>query len=289
MFKLIAMDMDGTLLNCYGDVSKENKEAISLALSKNIEVVIASGRIPNAILSTANKINANKYMISGNGAQVYDIQNDEIIYSNYLSKEKVLEIIEKCETNSMFYTIYTNDAILTKTLNYNILFYNSENKKNPEDKQINIKVVSNLQEYINEYQGEDFLKVVICDSDESVFKNIINTLKTIEDVDVLEVSHLSKKIIQCENENIEITYFYTEITNKNVNKWTAIEKLIEKLDIKKEEVLTIGDNINDKEMIENAGYGIVTGNGSQYMKEIANEVVGTNDENGVAQAIMAHI
>lgn len=289
MLKLIAMDMDGTLLNCYGDVSKENKEAIALALSKNIEVVIASGRIPNAIISTANKINANKYMISGNGAQVYDIQNDEIIYSNYLSKEKVLEIIETCETNSMFYTIYTNDAILTKTLNYNILFYNSENKKNPEDKQINIKVINNLQDYINEYQGEDFLKVVICDSDESVFKNIINTLKTIEDVDVLEVSHLSKKIIQYENENIEITYFYTEITNKNVNKWTAIEKLIEKLDIKKEEVLTIGDNINDKEMIENAGFGIVTGNGSEYMKEIADEVVGTNDENGVAQAILAHI
>lgn len=209
--------------------------------------------MPTAIIPTANEINANEYIISGNGAQIYDIQNKEIIYGNYLSKEKVLELIDICEKHSMFYNVYTSDVILTKSLNYNIRFYNSENKKHPEDKQINIKILNDIKEYVEKYQGDDLLKITICDSDESVFKNIINKLKTVENVDVLEVSHLSKKIIQYENENIEISYFYTEVTNQNVNKWTAIEKLIEGLNIKKEEVLTIGDNINDKEMIENAG------------------------------------
>lgn len=117
----------------------------------------------------------------------------------------------------------------------------------------------------------------------------MNKLKTIRDIDVLEVAHMSRKIIKHGTEEIEISYFYTEITNQNVNKWSAIEKLIEKLKIKKGEVLAIGDNINDKEMIENAGVGIVTGNSSPEMKKIADEVVASNDESGVAQAIEEHI
>ena len=285
MFKLITIDIDGTLLNSYGEVTDRNKQAIQKALDKNIDVVLTSGRMPKAILPIASEINSNKYLISGNGAAIYDIQNDEIIYNNYMTKKKVLEIIDICEKNSMFYNIYTNTSILTKTLNYNILYYHNENKKNPEDKRIKINVINDLREYVKNYEGDDFLKFTICDNDKMVFKSIINKLKTIRDIDVLEVSHMSKKIIKHGTEDFEISYFYTEISNKNVNKWSAIEELIKILDITKEEVLAIGDNINDKEMIENAGVGVVTGNSSPAMKEIADEVVASNNESGVAEAI----
>ncbi len=289
MFKLITIDIDGTLLNSYGEVTDRNKQAIQKALDKNVDVVLTSGRMPKAILPIASEINSNKYLISGNGAAIYDIQNDKIIYNNYMSKKKVLEIIDICEKNSMFYNIYTNSAVLTKTLNYNILYYHNENKKNPEDKRIKINVIDNLYEYIKQYQGNDFLKFTICDNDKMVFKSIINKLKTIRDIDVLEVSHMSKKIIKHGTDDFEISYFYTEITNENVNKWTAIEELIKILNITKEEVLAIGDNINDKEMIENAGTGVVTGNSSPFMKEIADEVVASNNESGVAEAIEKYI
>lgn len=285
MYKLIAIDIDGTLLNSYGEVTEKNKQAIQKALDKNIEVVLASGRMPKAILPIASEINANKYLISGNGATIYDIQNDEIIYNNYMPKKKVLEIIDICEKNSMFYNIYTNTSVLTKSLNYNVLYYYNENKKNPEDKKIKINVINDLKEYIENYDGEDFLKFTICDNDSVVFKRIINKLKTIRDIDVLEVSHMSRKIIKYGTEEFEISYFYTEVSNKNVNKWTAIERLIESLNICKEEVMAIGDNINDKEMVENAGIGVITGNSSPVMKKIADEVVASNDESGVAEAI----
>lgn len=285
MFKLIAIDIDGTLLNSYGEVSKENKDTIKMAIDKNIDIVLASGRMPKAVLPIANEICANKYLISGNGAAIYDIEKDETIYSNYMTKEKVLEIIDICEKNSMFYNVYTNDFILTKSLNYNILFYHNENKKNPEDKKIKINVTNDIYNYIKNYDGNDLLKITICDSDKMIFNSIINKLKTLRDIDVLEVAHMSKKIIKHGTEDVEISYFYTEISNRNVNKWTAIEALIERLGIKSEEVMAIGDNINDKEMVENAGIGIVTGNSSPFMKEIANEVVATNNENGVAEAI----
>lgn len=289
MYKLITIDIDGTLLNSYGEVTEKNKQAIKKAIEeKNIEVVLTSGRMPEAIMPIAKEVNATNYLISGNGAAIYDINKNKIIYNNYMSKKKTLEIVDICEKNSMFYNIYTNNFILTKSLNYNILFYHNENKKNPEDKRIKINVIDDMYDYIKKYQGDDILKITICDSNELIFRSIMNKLKTIRDIDVLEVAHMSRKIIKHGTEEIEISYFYTEITNQNVNKWSAIEKLIEKLKIKKEEVLAIGDNINDKEMIENAGMGIVTGNSSPEMKKIADEVVASNDESGVAQAIEEH-
>ncbi len=289
MYKLITIDIDGTLLNSYGEVSDRNKQAIKKAIEKNIDVVLTSGRVPNAILPIANEINSNKYLISGNGAAIYDIQKDEIVYSNYISKKKVLEIIDICEKNSMFYNIYTNNEVLTQSLNYNVLFYHNENKKNPENKKIKINLINNLYEYIENYQGNDFLKITICDSDKTVFKSIMSKLKNIRDIDVLEVAHMSRKIIKHGTDDFEISYFYTEITNENVNKWSAIEELIKILNITKENVLALGDNINDKEMIENAGLGIVMGNSSPLMKKIANGVVATNDESGVAEAIEKYI
>lgn len=96
---------------------------------------------------------------------------------------------------------------------------------------------------------------------------------------------MSRKTIKDGTDNIQIEYFYTEITNKNVNKWTAIEYLLDKQKILPEEVIAIGDNVNDKEMIENAGLGVVMGNSSPQMKEIADIVVSDNNSDGIAEAI----
>jgi len=285
MYKLIAIDIDGTLLSSHGDVTNENKQAIQRALEKNVDVVLTSGRMPKAILPIANEINSNKYLISANGALIYDIQKEEIIYNNYMSKKKVLEIIDICEKNSVFYNIYTSNSILTKSLNYNILFYHNENKRNAEDKKIKINVIDDMYNYINNYDGQDLLKITICDSDKMIFNSIINKLKTVKDIDVLDVGHMSRKIIKHGTDDFEISYYYTEITNENVNKWSAIEELIKLLNITKDEVMAIGDNINDREMIENAGMGVVTGNSSPVMKKIAKHIVSSNDENGVAEAI----
>ena len=289
MYKLIAIDIDGTLLNSYGEITKENKDAINFALSKNVEVVLTSGRMPNAILPIANEVKANKYIISGNGAQVYDIQNDKIVFSNYMTKQKVLEIIEICEKNSVFYNVYTNNTILTKSLNYNVLFYHNENKKNSEEKKININIIDDIYKYIKEYKNDDLLKITICDNNKFVFKSIMNKLKEVNNVDILDVSHMSKKIIKHGSQEHEIAYYYTEVTNKNVNKWNAIKKLIEILEINEKEVIAIGDNVNDREMIINSGMGIAPKNSSLQMQKIANIVVSSNNESGVSEAIYKFI
>lgn len=282
MYKLIAIDLDGTMLNGYGVVTENTKKQIKRTIEKGIDVIIASGRPIDSIKTIANEIGSTKYFIAGNGALIYDIQKNEFLYENYLNKEKVLEIIKMCEENSISYNVYTDKTIISTALKYNVLYYYKENLKKAEDKQTHINIVENMYEYINKMKEEKFLKITICDESKSVFQSIIKKLNQIENIEVLDVSHMSRKLIQQGTEEIPIEYYYTEISAKNVDKWYALEFLMSKLNIKKEEIVAVGDNINDKKMIEEAGLGVAMGQSNPTIKEIANYITDSNEQDGVA-------
>ena len=133
------------------------------------------------------------------------------------------------------------------------------------------------------------LKIIICDESRIIFNNIMGKLKNIRDVEVLEVEHMSRKIIRIGTEEYEVEYFYTEVTNKDANKWSAIQFLIEKLKIKKEEVICIGDNMNDLKMIENAGLGVVMKNSALEKQKVGDFVTEDNNSDGVGIAIYNHV
>ncbi|MBR3152822.1 MAG: HAD family phosphatase [Clostridia bacterium] len=285
MYKLIAVDLDGTLLNSYGEITEKTKNAIKKALDKGIEVVLASGRPIASVETLSNEIGANKYLISGNGAIVYDIENKEIIYDKFLSKKQLLNIIDICEENSIYYNVYSENEVITKALSYNTLFYHKENEHKEEEKRTNINIVSDVKDYILKSENENYLKVTVCDQNQIIFNSITKKLRNISDIDVLDVAHMSRKTIKSGTEKVSVEYFYTEITNKNVNKWTALEDLLNRLNIKKEEVIGIGDNINDKELVEEVGLGVAMGNSSPMIKEIANYIAPDNNSDGVAEVI----
>ena len=285
MYKLIVIDLDGTMLDSYGQVTQNTKNAIKNAIEKGIDVVIASGRPIDSIKSIAKDIGSEKYFIAGNGALIYDIPKDEILYDKYMKKEKVLEIIKICEENSISYNVYTDKTILAKSLKYNVLYYYKENLKKPEDKRTHINIVENIYDYIQKMQEEKFLKITICDDSKAIFQSIIRKLEQIKDIEILDVSHMSRKVIEQGTEQIPIEYYYTEISSENVDKWYAIEFLMKKLQIQKEEIITIGDNSNDKKMIKEAGLGIAMGQSMPQLKEIADYITNSNTEEGVAKAI----
>lgn len=289
MYKLVAIDLDGTLLNSYGEVSENTKNAIQKAVENNVEVVLASGRPISSVKDLANDLTANHYLISGNGAIVYDMHKEKIVYDKFLSKEQILNIVKICEENSIYYNIYTENDVLTKSLNYNTLFYHSENAHKQEEKRTNINIITDVYDYIQKSEETGYLKVTVCDQSRIVFNSIIKKLRTIPDIDVLDVAHMSKKIIKSGTEEILVEYCYTEITNKNVNKWTALEYIMEENNILPEEVIAIGDNINDKEMIEGAGLGVAMGNSTPLIKEISNIQVATNNEEGVYEVFKKYI
>ncbi len=285
MYKLIAIDLDGTLLNSYGQVSERNRKALRKAQSKGIQIVLASGRSTNSVKNLANDLGNNNYIICGNGSLVYDLPKDEIIYDKFIEKKKALQIIKICEENSIYYNVYTENMVIAKTLNNNVLFYHHENANKPDNKKTNINLVENIYEYIQNLENENILKFTISDSSNIIFNSIIKKLREIKNIDVLDVAHMSRKIIKNGTEEIKIAYFYTEITNENVDKWNAVEWLAHRLNIQNNEIVGIGDNVNDKLLIENAGLGVAMGNSAPYIKEIADKVVNTNNEDGVAELI----
>lgn len=79
MYKLVAIDLDGTLLNSYGEISSETREAIKKSVEKGVEIVLASGRPISSVEDLANELQANHYIVSGNGATVYDMQKRNCI------------------------------------------------------------------------------------------------------------------------------------------------------------------------------------------------------------------
>ncbi len=285
MYKLITIDLDGTLLNKYGEVTEFTKKIIKQITAKGILVVLASGRISESVLSIAKEIGANKYYISGNGSILYDMQKDKILYENYLNKEKVLEIIELCEKNSIYYNIYTENSVIAKSLNYNVAFYNYENSKKSNDKKTDINIVENVYDYIKKLNTNKFLKITICDESKSVFSSILRKIKGISNIDVLEVSHMSQKKIKAGTKEVDVGYYYTEVSSKNVDKWYAIQEIMKIENIKTEEVISLGDNNNDIVMIKNAGVGIAMGHSNNQVKEVADFITDTNENDGVAKAL----
>ena len=228
-------------------------------------------------------------MICGNGSIVYDLKNEERIYEKFLSQKKVLQLIKICEENSIYYSICTEKGIIAKSLNYNVLFYNHENANKPDNKQTKLYITDNVYQYILEREETDYTKMTICDDNNVIFKSIIRKLRDVKGINVLDVGHMTRKLMKLGTEVYSIEYYYTEITNEDTNKWNAINFLIEKLGINKEEVIAIGDNVNDQTMLENAGLGVTMANSASYIQKMGNVITDTNNDDGVAKAIEKYI
>ena len=290
MYKLVAVDLDGTMLNTYGEVTESTKRILKETIKKGCEVVIASGRTIDSIQAIADEISTEKYMIAGNGSIIYDISKKNIIYEKYIPKSKALNIIKICEDNSITYSVYTNKTIIANSLKYNILYYYKQNLKKEPNKKTSITLVENIYDYVKNIESGKIMKIFICDSTKSIFNAILRKIGEIEDIEILDVSHMSRKVISNGSEEVPIEYFYTEITEKNVDKWYALEFLINKLHIEKKEVMAIGDNVNDRKMIEQAGLGIAMKNSTPKITEVANYVTDfDNNNDGAARAIEKYL
>lgn len=221
----------------------------------------------------------------GNGAIAYDLKNEKNIFNGCIPKEKALSIIKICDENNIYYTVNTEKYIISKKLKNNLVYYYYENSRKSEKRITNINLVENAEKYIKENDVGEVTKITISDEDKSIFNGIIRKLKEINGINILEVSNMSRKIIKSGTETVEMNYFYTEITKENINKWQTLKKLANYLNIEETEIVAIGDNINDMEMIQNAGLGIIIGESALARKELNKIIVSSNDKNGVAEAI----
>ena len=180
------------------------------------------------------------------------MQNKKIIYSNCIPKEKVIKIVKVCEENGIYFTINTENYILSNSLDFNLKYYYYENSRKPKGKKTKIKIIEDIENYIQSKDIGKITKIAISNKNKTAIDGVINKLKEIEKINILEVSNMSKKIIKSDKKEESLEYYYTEITNENVNKWETIKVLAKYLGIKQEEISAIGDNFNDEEMIKNS-------------------------------------
>ena len=227
-------------------------------------------------------------MICDNGASIYDVDANKTIWSKEIDKNTVIDLINICLENNIYYMVFTDKEIIVKDLRHMALaFYKQRHNCNDEAtgiaqiKYAGIDYISKIDKPIR--------RIVVCDQDRVIYNSIVNKLKNFEGVDLMAAPHVSNKIIKEEAGNIVLSYSYAEILPKDTNKWVAIKELIKNIGIKESEVVAIGDNFNDISMIQNAGLGIAMNNGASVAKEVARVVAPSNDEDGVAHILERYI
>ncbi len=269
MIKLIASDMDGTLLNKDGTIHERNISAIKKAIEKGIIFVPATGRANNTIPSQIFEHFTVRYNLSSNGAAVYDRHKNKFIYKNCMDKETVLKLIEYISSYDVIIEVYINgNGYFNKKLIDNFEEYNI----NPSFIKIykNIKIpVENLFDIV-EKNPNDVEKINIPWIKPEVRKVLLENLKKDWGNKIYITSSLSTNI---------------EICSKTANKGDGLYNLCELLNIKPEEVIVFGDNFNDLEMLQFAGISVVMENGEEELKNIADFVTLSNNEGGVGHAI----
>lgn len=267
MYRLVAIDLDGTLLDMNKEISIRNKRAIALAIEKNVKIVICSGRVFSGARLYAKEVGSKDPIIACNGAIISENLDRKVLYSSVLDNEACLKIVDICHKHQIYFHIYAGDSMLTEKLGFTSLKYFEKNKTISIEERVKIEVVKNMAEKINEMQGQ-VLKAVVVNDDIELLKRVRNEIKQISGVDVMSSN-----------------YDNFEVMNKGVNKGAALKKLSELLDISAWEMIAIGDNENDISMLEYAGLGVAMDNGENCVKEVAQYITASNSRDGVAQAI----
>ena len=184
--------------------------------------------------------------------------------------------------------IFTTKKIIVKDLKHMALaFYKQRHHCRDEATGIS-EIVYGGRSCVEEVE-EQITRIIVCDQDRAIYNSIVNKLKEYKEVDLMIAPHVSRKKIVDGEKEIFLNYSYAELLPKNTNKWSAIENLIDKLNIKPHEVIAIGDNFNDVDMIKNAGLGVAMNNGSPMVKEVASVIAPSNDKDGVAVVLERYI
>ncbi len=263
-YNMLVLDIDGTLVGSDKTISEKTREAIIKAQQRGKIVAIASGRSIAGIRKTASNISLEQYggyVIAYNGTTVVNCKTGECIYNQMVPKELVKPVYEAAKRVSAGIVVYndnTKEMISGNGLNEYI-------KIDAEACNVTINEVSDFVKAIN----FPFNKFLLSGKPEHMAE--VEKIMAKEFGDRLNVFRSDP--------------FYVELLPRYVDKGVAVEKLVKHLDIQREKVICIGDSYNDLPMLRFAGMGVAMGNAQQEVKEIADYVTASNDEDGIVNVI----
>ena len=280
--KLVASDLDDTLVDRNSNIAASNLKAIEVINEKNINFAICTGKTYSITKNICDKCNAS-YGIFGNGMQIMDLKNKKEIYRNLLAKEDIKKCMEIAKQHKLHVHIYTDNAVVTEKLLYMDLRNYTLSQTPTGSKDLEFKIVDNIEEYILNNDINIF-KIVI--SDETGLMDVKTEIEKATDLNIVYV----KKIGEYKDYIIKKEYEYLDINPKNISKNEALNVLKGYLNINKDEVMAIGDNLNDIGMIKDSGIGVAVANAYDDVKKFATYTTTNNAaDGGFAEAIEKYI
>ena len=264
MIKLVAIDMDGTLLNSKKELLEETKQYFKDFHKKETEtlLVLCTGRPETGIrpyLKDLGYLEENHYIISQNGANIYESRTGKRVMDAFLDSAAIQKWIALGKKHGI--------SVMGAGVDYYYCF----DQEPTEWMEFDVKLVSGKLKRIptKESLNTDFYKILLMGDEEQLSE--FETFIPQEWRDEFYVVRSQKYLV--------------EVLTKGVNKAFGLEKLAQKLNIEPSEIAAIGDAANDIEMLEYAGLAIAMGNASEEVKAIADIVTDTNENNGVIKAI----
>lgn len=271
-YKIVFIDIDGTLVNDEKVVPVENIEAIKKIKEKGIEVVLASGRPFHSIEVYSNKVGAVPYIIGSNGGVVANFVENKKIFSTNMEKEVAIEILKLIKENNIYFTI---------TISGNMIVENEKYGMTKENRSELIVLKNSAEDYL-QTTSKPIIKFSIIDDKKEKLEKIKKEILERFNIDTTEVDEfmILKKYRNSEN-NYKLPYVM-DIMPQGISKAKAIEELCKYLKINLSQTVVFGDASNDIEMFNVAGYKVAMGNATDKIKSLADVVTKTNNEAGIA-------
>ncbi|MBY9080914.1 HAD family phosphatase [Paenibacillus sp. HN-1] len=258
MYKLIAIDIDDTLINDDKEVTPATQKALEAAVTAGVVVTLATGRAYASAQAIARQTGLNVPIITYQGALVKNLLDEKVLYERYVPQDAVRKLFEYCIEHNLHLQTYIDDKLYSREENQKLIDYAALNK---------------TQYYIE----PDWKKLL----DYQTPKLLI-----IDDPDFLD--ELAPKLHELLGEAVHITKskpHFLEIMHKEGTKGLALEFLADYFKCDLSQTIAVGDSWNDHEMLETAGLGVAMANAIPALKEIANYVTASNNEDGVKQVI----
>ncbi len=269
MIKLVVSDMDGTLLNKEGLISEANFEAIQKARSLGVPFVLCTGRIYSAVKPYAEHLGLKAPVIGCNGAIIKSPVTGEVLYVNEMDDSVVASIVDIFRKYDHYFHFYDEDTVYAEKRGP-LFDYIEKMTVKLGGKGINTKLLPDVKAIIG--NPVKVLKMGFNIIDEEVSANIIEEVKIIDGLTVVQSAPA-----------------LMDIMNASVSKGKAIQKLADIYEISTDEIMAMGDNDNDIEMLQTAGVGVAMDNAKESVKAVADDVAVHHEEDGVAWALEKYV
>lgn len=262
-YKLLVLDVDGTLLNDEREISKRTLAALLKVQQMGVRIVLASGRPTYGLMPLAKTLELGNYggfVLSYNGCQIIKAQNGEILFERRINPEMLPYLEKKARKNGFAIFTYHDDTLITDS---------------PDNEYIKNEALLNNLKIIREDEFSTAIDFAPCKC-----MLVSDKEKALIGLEQHWEKRLAGTLYAFRSEP-----YFLEVVPCGVNKANTLGALLEHLGVTREEVIAVGDGVCDVTMLQLAGMGVAMGHSQDSVKVCADYVTASNEEDGVALAV----